>query len=72
MSSDKNRPENNSSSDIDWTPENEIKLFYALRGHKPVGKQMYNLYKMRCHSPECGSIGHWSVVSGHWSVASYR
>ncbi|CAG2101424.1 unnamed protein product [Medioppia subpectinata] len=22
---------------VEWTPENEIKLFYAMRGHKPVG-----------------------------------
>ncbi|XP_054153621.1 MRG/MORF4L-binding protein-like [Oppia nitens] len=26
-----------SNIDIEWTPENEIKLFYAMRGHKPVG-----------------------------------
>ncbi|CAG2160952.1 unnamed protein product [Oppiella nova] len=24
-------------TEMDWTPENEIKLFYAMRGHKPVG-----------------------------------
>ena len=44
MSAEKSKSETNSGSEIDWTPENEIKLFYALRGHKPVGKYLYNLY----------------------------
>ena len=38
MSNERSKSETNNSSEIDWTPENEIKLFYALRGHKPVGK----------------------------------
>lgn len=26
------------TNEIDWTVDEEIKLFYALRSHKPVGK----------------------------------
>lgn len=27
-----------STDDIEWNVENEINLFFAMNGHKPVGK----------------------------------
>ena len=42
MSTEKSKTDSNISSEIDWSPENEIKLFDALRGHKPVGKYQLN------------------------------
>lgn len=25
--------------EVEWNAENEVNLFYALRGHRPIGKQ---------------------------------
>ena len=35
------QPEIKNEPDFDWTPENEVQLFYALRGHKPVGESLF-------------------------------
>lgn len=29
---------NTKMTDIEWSVENEIQLFYAMMGHKPVGE----------------------------------
>lgn len=28
------------SEEFDWNVENEIQLFFAMNGHKPVGKRL--------------------------------
>lgn len=40
---------NTRMTDIDWSVENEIQLFYAMMGHKPVGKQAHaSLVLLHC------------------------
>ena len=47
---------------LHWTVEMEVSLFYAMRRHKPVGKDLkeyiifYNLIKSRCFNYMVGRI----------------
>lgn len=35
----KEKQTENSIDEIEWNVENEIQLFFAMNGHKPVGKK---------------------------------
>jgi len=36
----KERQSETSFDEIEWNVENEIQLFFAMNGHKPVGKKV--------------------------------
>lgn len=40
-----------STEEIDWNVENEVQLFFAMNGHKPVGEKMSLFIDIK--APKC-------------------
>lgn len=35
------------TDEIEWNVDNEIQLFFAMNGHKPVGEKTLNIYQSK-------------------------